>query len=115
MQPCTHPHMKRLFALQAKNNLVRFAPPALPHDPATCTYYPACQYRHGYEYDSTSYIPAVNVVYGHRVSGFRMVSRGNPGDGNLSPPTSRLVGNISHNALYHTQYSHDSVAWGYLR
>ena len=29
--PCTHPGMKRLFRLKAKNGLGRFAPSALPH------------------------------------------------------------------------------------
>ena len=31
MAPCTHPGMKRLFCLKAKNGLGRFAPSALPH------------------------------------------------------------------------------------
>ena len=31
MAPCTHPGMKRLFCLMAKNGLGRFAPSALPH------------------------------------------------------------------------------------
>ena len=31
MAPCTHPGIKRLFCLQVKNGLGRFAPSALPH------------------------------------------------------------------------------------
>ena len=31
MAPCTHPGMKRIFCLQAKNGVGRFAPSALPH------------------------------------------------------------------------------------
>ena len=31
MAPCTHPGMKRLFYLKAKNGLGRFALSALPH------------------------------------------------------------------------------------
>jgi len=31
MAPCTHPGMKRLFCLKAKNSLGRFAPSVLPH------------------------------------------------------------------------------------
>ena len=31
MAPCTHPGMKRLFCLKAKNGPGRFAPSALPH------------------------------------------------------------------------------------
>ena len=31
MAPCTHPGMKRIFCLKAKNGLGRFAPSALPH------------------------------------------------------------------------------------
>ena len=31
MAPCTHPGMKRLFCLKAKNGLVRFAPSAWSH------------------------------------------------------------------------------------
>ena len=31
MSPCTHPGMKRLFCLKAKNGLGRFGPSPLPH------------------------------------------------------------------------------------